>query len=144
MDTPTTQKYNSIKLFADGGSRGNPGPSASGFVLLTLDDRVILQKGIYLGTTTNNQAEYRSLKFGLEEAIRLGVKEVLVYMDSQLVIRQMIGQYRVKHHDILPLFMEIQSLLKNFDKVDFNHVPREFNKLADAQVNKALDLKSNV
>lgn len=143
MET-TIQKYDSLKLFADGGSRGNPGPSASGFVLLTLDDRVIIQRGIYLGTTTNNQAEYKSLKFGLEEAIKLGAKDVLVYMDSQLVIRQMLGQYRVKHHDILPLFMEIQDLLKQFDKVEFNHIPREFNKLADAQVNKSLDLKSNV
>ena len=129
----------SIKMFSDGGSRGNPGPSASGYVLLTKDDRVIKEAGVYLGITTNNQAEYKSLKFGLEDAKKLGAKEVDAYMDSQLVIRQMNGQYKIKNPGLIPIFQDIQKLVMGFNKVTFSHVPRELNKLADAEVNKCLD-----
>ncbi len=128
-----------IKLFADGGSRGNPGPSASGYVLLDMNDNVFVEKGEYIGITTNNQAEYQALRFGLEEAKKLGVKEVEVYLDSLLVVNQMIGKFKVKNRDLWPIHEAIKELLPSFKKVTFTHVPRELNKLADGMVNETLD-----
>jgi ribonuclease HI len=128
-----------VKIFADGGSRGNPGPSASGFVVLDMEDTVLVDKGIYLGVTTNNQAEYTSLKLALEECRKMGVQEVQVYMDSLLVVNQMKGIFKVKNRDLWPLHDAIKQLAKSFKKITYNHVPREFNKLADAAVNRALD-----
>jgi len=128
-----------IKLFTDGGSRGNPGPSASGFVLLDMQDKVIFKGGLYLGITTNNQAEYTALKLGLEEAKKRNVQEVHVYMDSLLVVNQMKGIFKVKNRDLWPIHDAIKTLAKDFQKVSFNHVPRELNKLADGMVNEILD-----
>jgi ribonuclease HI len=128
-----------VKLFGDGGSRGNPGPSASGFVVLDMEDNVLVDKGVYLGVTTNNQAEYTSLKLGLEECLKMGVREVQVYMDSLLVVNQMKGIFKVKNRDLWPIYEAIKDLVQKFEHVSFSHVPREFNKLADAAVNRALD-----
>lgn len=128
-----------VKIFADGGSRGNPGPSASGFVVLDKEDNVLVDKGVYLGVTTNNQAEYTSLKLALEECRKMDVREVEVYMDSLLVINQMKGIFKVKNRDLWPLHDAVKSLAKGFRKVTYNHVPRELNKAADAAVNRALD-----
>jgi ribonuclease HI len=128
-----------VKVFTDGGSRGNPGPSASGFVILDMEDNVLVDKGAYLGVTTNNQAEYTALKLALEECIKMGVLEVEVYMDSLLVINQMKGIFKVKNRDLWPIHDAIKQLSKKFKKISFSHVPREFNKLADAAVNRALD-----
>ncbi|MBI1856849.1 reverse transcriptase-like protein [Candidatus Saccharibacteria bacterium] len=133
-------KYEKIKLYADGGSRGNPGPSASGYVLMDLNDNVIFRTGIYLGVTTNNQAEYKALKFGLEKAQKMLVQEVNVFLDSLLVVNQMKGTFKIKNKDLLPIYDAIQELLGHFRKVTFTHVPRALNKLADAEVNKVLDL----
>lgn len=135
-------KYKTVKMFSDGGSRGNPGPSASGYVLLDENDDVILKSGVYLGITTNNQAEYRSLLFGLEEAKKLGAREVDVYMDSLLVVNQMTGKFKVKNRDLWPIYEEIKKLSNEFKKVSFSHVPRELNKLADAEVNEVLDAEA--
>ena len=126
-------------MYADGGSRGNPGPSASGYVLLTMDDVLVYQGGNYLGITTNNQAEYNGLKMGLDEAAAHGAQYVHVYMDSLLVINQMKGIYKVKNRELAPVHQAIQASLGRFKKVTFNHVPRELNKLADAMVNETLD-----
>ncbi len=134
--------YKHVKLFSDGGSRGNPGPSASGFVLLDEHDTVILKSGVYLGITTNNQAEYQSLKFGLEQARKLGAQEVEVYMDSLLVINQMKGVFKVKNRDLWPIHEAIKELAKSFKSVTYAHVPRELNKLADAEVNQTLDAEA--
>lgn len=128
-----------VKVFGDGGSRGNPGPSASGFVILDMEDNVLVDRGVYLGVTTNNQAEYTSLKLALEECKKMGVKEVEVYMDSLLVVNQMKGIFKVKNRDLWPIHDAIKTLAKDFKKISFSHVPREFNKLADAAVNRALD-----
>ena len=128
-----------VKVFADGGSRGNPGPSASGFVVLDMEDNVLVDKGVYLGVTTNNQAEYTALKLALEEALKMGVREVHVYLDSLLVVNQMKGIFKVKNRDLWPIHDAIQKLAKKFKHVNYSHVPREFNKLADAAVNRALD-----
>ncbi len=128
-----------VILYADGGSRGNPGPSACGYVLLDEHDELLVDKGVYLGITTNNQAEYQGLKFALEEAKAMGARDVAVRLDSLLVINQMKGIFKVKNRDLWPIHEAIKELVKDFRKVTFTHVPREFNKLADAAVNRALD-----
>lgn len=127
------------KLYADGGSRGNPGPSASGYVVLTMDDEVVVENGVYLGVTTNNQAEYQALKLGLEASLKQGVRTLHVYMDSMLVVNQMIGIFQVKNRDLWPIHDSIKQLVAQFKHVSFTHVPRALNKLADKQVNNALD-----
>ena len=128
-----------MKMFADGGSRGNPGPSALGFALLDMQDKIVVKKGTYLGITTNNQAEYQALKSGLEEAARMRIRVVHVYMDSLLVINQMLGTFKVKNRDLWPIHAAIKDLLPSFERVTFTHVPRQLNKIADAAVNEALD-----
>ncbi len=128
-----------VRMFADGGSRGNPGPSATGYVLLDDDDQILHQSGEYLGITTNNQAEYQAVKLGLEKARSVGVVEVDVYLDSLLVVNQMKGIFKVKNRDLWPIHESIKELMGEFKKVTFTHVPREFNTLADAEVNKVLD-----
>jgi ribonuclease HI len=132
-------RVDKIKLYADGGSRGNPGPSASGYVLLDMDRNVLVDKGIYLGITTNNQAEYQALKFALEEAQRMHVRSVDVYMDSLLVINQMKGIFKVKNRDLWPIHDAVKRISSKFEHITFTQVPREFNKLADRAVNRALD-----
>ena len=126
-------------MYADGGSRGNPGPSASGYVLMSMDDGIIFQGGQYMGITTNNQAEYNALKLGLEEAAQRSAQIVHVYMDSLLVVNQMKGLYKVKHRDLAPVYQAIKAMEHHFQQVTFTHVPRELNKLADAMVNEVLD-----
>lgn len=128
-----------VKVFADGGSRGNPGPSASGFVVLDMEDNVLVDKGVYLGITTNNQAEYTALKLALDECRLMGVSVIEVYMDSLLVVNQMKGIFKIKNRDLWPIHQAAKDLIGNFKHVSFSHVPREFNKLADAAVNRALD-----
>jgi ribonuclease HI len=137
---PITKPHPSeVKLFTDGGSRGNPGPSASGYVILDMEDNILLSKGVYLGVTTNNQAEYTALKLALEECRHMGIEEINVYMDSLLVVNQLKGIFKVKNRDLWPLHDSIKKLANNFKKITYSHVPREFNKLADSEVNKALD-----
>lgn len=128
-----------VKIFADGGSRGNPGPSASGYVILDMEDTVLVDEGVYLGVTTNNQAEYTALKLALETCKKMGVHEVEVYMDSLLVVNQMRGIFKIKNRDLWPIHQAIVDLTKSFRKITYDHVPREFNKLADAAVNRAMD-----
>jgi ribonuclease HI len=128
-----------LKLYADGGSRGNPGPSASGYVLLDLTDKIVVENGLFLGVTTNNQAEYQALKIGMQDALQRGVKQLDVFMDSLLVINQMKGSYKVKNRDLLPVHLSIKELATRFDRVSYTHVPRELNKLADGMVNQVLD-----
>lgn len=127
------------KLYTDGGSRGNPGPSASGFVIMDMDDRVVVKKGVYLGVTTNNQAEYQALKLGLEEAKRMHIRQLHVFMDSMLVINQMKGIFKVKNRDLWPIHEAIKELNTTFEHIFFTHVPREMNKIADKAVNDALN-----
>lgn len=128
-----------LKIYTDGGSRGNPGPSASGYILLDLDDNVLVDKGVYLGITTNNQAEYTALKLALEEARAMGASEIQVFMDSMLVVNQMKGIFKIKNRDLWPIHDAIKQLANGFKKISFTHIPRELNKLADAAVNRALD-----
>ncbi len=135
IKTPT----DTLKLFTDGGSRGNPGPSASGFVILDASDKIIFKKGVFLGIMTNNQAEYLALKFGIQELLKYKPNNILVYMDSLLIINQMNGVFKIKNPDLMVIYKEIKQLLNGFENVSFTHVPRALNKLADTQVNIALD-----
>ena len=128
-----------VTIFSDGGSRGNPGPSAAGFVVLDASQQVIAQGGEYLGITTNNQAEYHGVRIGLEKAIELKIKRVDFKIDSMLVVNQMKGYYKIKNRELWPVHERIRELMKQFEKVTFNHVQREFNQLADGMVNKTLD-----
>lgn len=141
-NAPKPPVHKSVKLYADGGSRGNPGPSATGYVILDKEDHILHQSGEYLGITTNNQAEYLALKLGLEKALSSGSIEVDVYLDSLLVINQMKGIFKVKNRDLWPIHDAIKTLVKKFKHVTFTHVPRELNKLADAEVNKVLDAQN--
>ena len=130
-------------LFADGGSRGNPGPAASGAVLVDGTGEVIDEAGRYLGTATNNVAEWTALLIGLEKAIERGIKRLAVRMDSELVVKQMKGEYRVKHVDLQPLHRRAQALLRQFEHVDIKHIPRKQNALADGLVNHVLDQEAS-
>ena len=140
LDVKKSTIVTEVQLYADGGSRGNPGPSASGYVILDMDDQIILRHGEYLGVTTNNQAEYQALKLGLEHAAHdFQAREVHVYMDSMLVVNQMKNIFKIKNRDLWPIHNACVELVKKFNKVTFDHVPRELNKLADAEVNQAMD-----
>lgn len=133
-----------IKIYTDGGSRGNPGPSASGYVIYDANDKVIVRAANYIGITTNNQAEYISIKNALACAKKISGGEALVFMDSQLVINQLNGVYQVKNKDLWPIYESVKELAKNFKKIRFTHTPREFNKVADALVNESLDKKEDI
>jgi len=139
VDKETT-KITEVQLYADGGSRGNPGPSASGYVLMDMSGRIVLKAGEYLGVTTNNQAEYQALKLGLEHALQdFHSRDMHVYMASMLVVNQMKGIFKIKNRDLWPIHNACVELAKKFDKISFDHVPRKLNKLADEEVNKAMD-----
>ena len=128
-----------LRLRVDGGSRGNPGPSAIGVVLEDDSGRVLDTVSQAIGIATNNVAEYRALLTGLELAERGRAREVEVLSDSELLVRQMRGEYRVKNEGLRPLHAEATQRLRAFDSVFFRHVPREENRLADELVNRALD-----
>ena len=128
-----------VHIYTDGGSRGNPGPSASAAVIKSPDGEILAEVAKYLGRTTNNQAEYTAIVIGLERAKKLGAKEVFLFMDSELATKQLNGVYRVKDQEIAKRFLEVKNLVHTFDRVTFTHVRREKNKEADALVNKCLD-----
>lgn len=138
-DKKTTNVRRDVMVYTDGGSRGNPGPSAAGFVILGMNGELLFEGGKYLGITTNNQAEYQAVKLGLEKAHEMGARTVKFRMDSQLIVNQMLGIYQIKNRDLWPIYASIKELIKEFDSVTFMHVRREFNKEADALVNKVLD-----
>ena len=123
----------------DGGSRGNPGPAALGYVLLDPAGREVEARGECLGTATNNVAEYRALIAGLQAAARAGADPLLVCMDSELVVRQMTGEYRVKNAGLKPLHAEARQAAAKLGRVRFSSVRREANTHADRLVNEALD-----
>jgi len=128
-----------VTIFTDGGSRGNPGPSAAGFIIIDGDQQVVAQGGEYLGITNNNQAEYQGVRLALEKAIELKLRRVDFKIDSMLVVYQMKGVYKIKNRDLWPIHERVLELMTQFDKVTFTHIRREFNQLADGIVNKTLD-----
>jgi ribonuclease HI len=127
------------KLYTDGGSRGNPGPAAYGYVLEADDGTVLASHGERIGVATNNVAEYSALVAGLEKALELAVPELEVISDSELLVKQMQGEYRVKNETLRELFLQASKLASRLGKVSYRAVRREHNELADRLVNEALD-----
>lgn len=138
----STLKNKKLFLYTDGGSRGNPGPAGIGVVILDDKKKKIKEISRYIGEATNNIAEYNALVSGLEESVNMGAREIIVYMDSELITRQLSGEYRVKDADIKPLFEKALGILKNFSSFEIKHVDRSKNKDADKLVNKAINLSS--
>jgi ribonuclease HI len=127
------------RLFTDGGARGNPGPAAYGYVLEAEDGTVLFAHGERIGVATNNVAEYRALVAGLEKAVELSVPEVEVVSDSELLVKQMTGEYRVKNAALRDLSVQAARLAREIGTVSYTAVRREHNELADRLVNEALD-----
>jgi ribonuclease HI len=130
------------RLFTDGGARGNPGPAASAFVLEAEDGTVLDARGEAIGVATNNVAEYRALLSGLAKAAELGVDELEVVSDSELLVKQMRGEYRVKNAALIDLSLEAARLARRVGEVRYTAVRREQNELADRLVNEALDAEA--
>jgi len=129
------------RLFTDGASRGNPGQAGAGAVLLTENGEELATCSVYLGTCTNNVAEYKALVIGLEEALRQGCSELTVALDSELIVRQIQGRYKVKNEGLLPLFQQVRERLTRFGKWSVTHVPRAQNARADQLANQGIDQK---
>jgi ribonuclease HI len=127
------------KLSTDGGARGNPGPAAFGYVLETDDGHVLAAHGEAIGRATNNVAEYRGLVAGMEKAAELGVRELEVVSDSELLVKQMRGEYRVKNEALRELWEDASDLERKFARVRYTAIRRAHNELADRLVNEALD-----
>jgi ribonuclease HI len=127
------------RLFTDGGARGNPGPAAAAYVLETEDGTVLDARGETIGVATNNVAEYRALVAGLATALELGVEELEVVSDSELLVKQMTGEYRVKNSALIELSLEAAGLAREIGRVTYSAVRRAENELADSLVNDALD-----
>ena len=136
--------HKKLIVYTDGGARGNPGPAALGVAIFGATGKLLAKHGHYLGEQTNNYAEYSALIFALKEAKRLGGQDVQCFLDSELIVRQMSGQYRVRNKALLPLFEEVKKLACNFKKITFQHVPREQNKVADEMVNATLDAEQDI
>lgn len=131
------EKRDSLSLYVDGASKGNPGPASIGVEIRDAKEQILFVESARIGTTTNNVAEYLALLRGLIECLTLGASEVSLFSDSQLVVRQLKGEYRVRHPQIQPLFYLAQSLLKKFRSVTLTFVPREKNRAADRLANRA-------
>ena len=136
------KKINTITIFADGGSRGNPGPAGIGALLLDENGERIEEVSKYIGHATNNVAEYLAVVYGLQEAVYRGAKNIILNVDSQLVARQLKGEYKVKDQNIRKFFDIALNLLRSFDKIEIREVPREENKEADKLVNQAINLQA--
>ena len=127
------------RLWTDGGARGNPGPAAFAYVLEADDGTVLDARGEAIGVATNNVAEYSALVAGLSRAVEVGVGELEVCSDSELMVKQMRGEYRVKNRDLQSLFLDASRAAREIGRVTYTHVRREHNELADRLVNEALD-----
>lgn len=133
---------NKLIIYTDGGARGNPGPAAYGVVIQDEEGNILKKFGKYLGTKTNNEAEYEAIIAALEEALKLGAEHVEMRMDSELATRQLNSIYKIKNHRMQELVLKVRNLETKFKKVTFHHIRREQNQLADEMVNKAIDEKT--
>ncbi len=134
-----------VRIHIDGGARGNPGPAGAGVVIVSADDESELyEAGLFLGKATNNVAEYSGLIAGLKAAAELKAEQVDLFSDSELLVRQMTGQYRVKNAGLKPLYDEASQLARTFERCDYHHVRRENNTLADSLVNMAIDCAGDI
>lgn len=130
-------------LYCDGASRGNPGLAGAGVVLLDPEGEVRLQEKAFLGQTTNNVAEYRALLLGLQQARKLGIRKLRIHSDSELLVRQINGVYRVKQPHLLALWREACQELQRFETCEVVHVPREMNRQADRLANQGIDQRTS-
>jgi len=133
-----------LKIHIDGAARGNPGPAAAGVVIHDHQGRQILEVGYLLQPMTNNQAEYHALLLALQAADKWGDRQITVHSDSELLVRQLTGRYRLRSEELRPLFEQAQKLLLRFDNWQLNHIPRDANTRADQLANKALDARADV
>lgn len=138
-EVPQAPLYIRLRLYCDGAARGNPGPAGAGAVLVEPSGQVIDRLGKFLGHQTNNYAEYQGLLLGLKRAREFAVREVEVFADSELMIRQLGGRYQVRSPTLRPLYEEALKLLNGFERVKLVHVPREMNRAADEMSNKAIE-----
>jgi ribonuclease HI len=132
-----------LVVYTDGASRDNPGQSGAGVAIEDAAGKPVAQAWRYLGEATNNQAEYEALCLGLELAASLGARRIAVRADSELIVRQMRGEYRVRHQGLRPLFARASGLAARFEAVSYEHVPRERNRVADHLANRAIDLRES-
>ncbi|PJA47567.1 ribonuclease H [Candidatus Uhrbacteria bacterium CG_4_9_14_3_um_filter_36_7] len=133
-----------LSIYTDGGARGNPGPSGAGAILKKQypdgsEGEIFESLSVYLGEGTNNQAEYQALILALKKAKDLEATHLNIYMDSELIVKQLRNEYKVKHPELAKRFLEVHTLLTYFTSVHFTHIPREQNKEADKLVNEAID-----
>ncbi len=128
-----------LTIYTDGGARGNPGPAGIGCVLYDKDKNIVAEISEYIGEATNNQAEYKAVIAAIKKAKELGAEELEFYLDSELVVRQLNREYKVKNKELAPLFVQIYNAVLGFKKVSFNHIRREMNEEADRLANKAMD-----
>lgn len=128
-----------IVVYTDGACRGNPGPSGAGWSICTMDGRLLGQGCAYLGRRTNNEAEYLAAAMGLTAAQQFGVHSVVLRADSQLLVRQLTGQYQVRNPRIVPLYQALKRVAAQYDTFKAEHVRRELNRAADAQANRGID-----
>jgi len=126
-------------IYTDGGSRGNPGPAGAGAIIYNENQKVVAEISEYLGVTTNNQAEYRAILAAIKKAVALKATEVQFYMDSELAVKQLNREYKVKNKDLASLFLAIYNLTLSFKKISFTHIPRDRNQEADRLANEAMD-----
>jgi len=131
--------YSKLIIYTDGGARGNPGPAGIGAVLKDENSQTVATISEHIGEATNNQAEYKAVIAAINKAKDLCAQELEFILDSELVVKQLNREYKVKNGDLAPLFVQIYNAALGFKKVTFRHVPREQNKEADKLVNQALD-----
>ena len=132
-------KYQKIKIYTDGGARGNPGPAGVGVVVYDVNDNIIDTKSEYIGEATNNQAEYRAVVVAFKLIDNYEVNEIDFFLDSELVVKQLNREYKVKNKGLAPLFVKVYNNILKYKKVTFTHIRREFNKEADKLANIAMD-----
>ncbi len=128
-------------IYTDGASRGNPGEAGIGVVVVTAAGEPVAEIADYLGRATNNVAEYTALQVALEKARELGARRIEIRSDSELMVRQLNGQYKVKNEGLLPLFRAVAAMLRRFEQATVRHIPREQNRRADALANQGIDEK---
>lgn len=126
-------------MYTDGGARGNPGIAGIGILIEDEDGNIIKEISQYIGEQTNNVAEYKALNRGLEVALDLGIKKITCYLDSELVVKQIKGEYKVKNERMIPMYNMTMPLIKKFDSFEIIHIKRKLNKKADKLVNEAID-----
>lgn len=143
LQTLISRKGGKLSLYIDGAARGNPGKAGIGVVLYRLRKRVLEEVSEYIGETTNNIAEYKALLRALEKALEHGAREVVIYSDSELLVKQLKGEYRVKAPPLAPLYMEARRLLGGLVRWEVEHIPREENTRADALANLAIDSQAS-